>query len=81
MSHTDALLENDRAYAAAFTRGGLSHRPARPAAVVTCMDARIDVHRALGLEEGEVHVIRNAGGAVTRSAASSTTWPPGCSGR
>lgn len=65
MGHADALVENNRAYAAAFTKGGLSHRPSRPVAVVTCMDARIDVHRALGLQEGEVHVIRNAGGAVT----------------
>ncbi|HEY4025862.1 MAG TPA: carbonic anhydrase, partial [Candidatus Dormibacteraeota bacterium] len=42
-----------------------SHRPARPVAIVACMDARLDVHRVFGLEEGEVHVIRNAGGVVT----------------
>lgn len=65
MSHADQLLQNNRAYASRFAKGHLSHRPARPVAVVTCMDARLDVHRALGLEEGEVHVIRNAGGVVT----------------
>lgn len=65
MSHTDQLLLNNHAYAASFGKGYLSHRPARPVAIVTCMDARIDVHRALGLDEGDVHVIRNAGGVVT----------------
>ena len=65
MSHTDLLLLNNNTYAATFGKGYLSHRPSRPVAIVTCMDARIDVHRALGVEEGEVHVIRNAGGAVT----------------
>jgi carbonic anhydrase len=65
VSHADTLLMNNRAYARTFAKGHLSHRPARPVAVVTCMDARIDVHRALGLEEGEAHVIRNAGGVVT----------------
>jgi len=65
MSHADQLLENNRVYASRFAKGHLSHRPARPVAIVTCMDARLDVHRALGLEEGEAHVIRNAGGVVT----------------
>jgi len=65
MSSTDQLLQNNRAFAATFGKSYLSHRPSRPVAVVTCMDARIDVHRALGVEEGEVHVIRNAGGVVT----------------
>lgn len=52
-------------YASTFEKGALPHRPARGVAVVTCMDTRIDVHRMLGVEEGDVHVIRNAGGAVT----------------
>src|SRR5215472_16436816 len=65
MSNIDLLLLNNHPYAATFAKGYLSHRPSRPIAIVTCMDARIDVHRALGLEEGEVHVIRNAGGVVT----------------
>jgi carbonic anhydrase len=65
VSHAEQLLQNNRAYASKFAKGHLSHRPARPVAIVTCMDCRLDVHRALGLEEGEVHVIRNAGGVVT----------------
>ncbi len=65
MSQADQLLLNNRTYAQGFTKGYLSHRPARPVAIVTCMDARLDVHRALGLEEGDAHVIRNAGGVVT----------------
>jgi len=65
VSHADQLIANNRVYASKFARGHLSHRPARPVAIVTCMDCRLDVHRVLGLEEGEVHVIRNAGGVVT----------------
>jgi carbonic anhydrase len=65
VSHADQLLQNNRSYASNFAKGHLSHRPARPVAIVTCMDCRLDVHRALGLEEGEAHVIRNAGGVVT----------------
>jgi carbonic anhydrase len=65
MSQTDELIERNAAYAERFAKGHLGHRPRRPVAVVTCMDARVDVHRMLGLEEGDAHVIRNAGGAVT----------------
>ena len=65
MSDTDQLLANNRAHARSFDRGHLSHRPARRVAVVTCMDARIDVHRMLQIGEGDANVIRNAGGAVT----------------
>lgn len=65
MGNIDQLVLNNHAYASNFTGGFLSHRPARPVAIVTCMDARIDVHRAFGVKEGDVHVIRNAGGAVT----------------
>ena len=64
MSVTDRLLDNNRAYAEGF-----ASRPpataARKVAVVACMDARMDVYAILGLREGEAHVIRNAGGAVT----------------
>ncbi|KAL3494961.1 carbonic anhydrase [Aspergillus germanicus] len=52
-------------YAASFTKGGLVLPPQRKVAVVACMDARLDTARALGLEEGDAHVIRNAGGRVT----------------
>lgn len=65
MGYIDQLLLSNRAQATAFSKGYLSHRPNRPVAVVTCMDSRIDVHRMLGVEEGDVHVIRNAGGAVS----------------
>lgn len=65
MSQTDNLVQNNRFQATSFTKGYLSHRPTRQVAVVTCMDTRMDVHSILGVQEGEVHVIRNAGGAVT----------------
>jgi carbonic anhydrase len=48
------------------SRGELPGRPARAVAVVACMDARMDVYRILGLEPGDAHVIRNAGGVVTQ---------------
>lgn len=65
MSVTDQLVMNNRSVANMFSKGALSHRPAKAVAVVTCMDTRIDVHRMLAVEEGDLHVIRNAGGAVT----------------
>ncbi len=65
MSQIDELLENASAYAESFDGGGLPSAPARKVAVVTCMDARIDPYRLLGLSKGDAHVIRNAGGIVT----------------
>lgn len=65
MSVVDELLDHNRRYAAAFTDHGRSARPNLGVAVVTCMDARIDVHAMLGLRQGDAHVIRNAGGVVT----------------
>jgi carbonic anhydrase len=62
MSTIDELVQANEAYAATFDRGDLPLPPARRLAVVTCMDARILPSRALGLEEGDAHVIRNAGG-------------------
>ncbi len=64
MSVTDQLLENNEKYAASFN-GPLPLPPAKHIAVLACMDARINVYAVLGLEEGESHVIRNAGGIVT----------------
>ncbi|KAJ5716067.1 hypothetical protein N7493_007978 [Penicillium malachiteum] len=52
-------------YAASFKKGDLPLPPARKVAIVACMDARLDPARALGLEEGDAHVIRNAGGRVS----------------
>jgi carbonic anhydrase len=68
MSTTDELIENNAAYAAAFDKGELPMPPARKAVVLACMDARLDPARVLGLEEGDAHVIRNAGGVVTDDA-------------
>jgi carbonic anhydrase len=68
MSIIDELLENNRRYAQSFTKGQLPTPPAKKLAIVACMDARIDVHRILGLEEGDAHVIRNAGGVITEDA-------------
>ncbi len=65
MSATDELLTNARAYAKSFEKGDLPLPPAIPIAVVACMDARLNVYGLLGLNEGDAHVIRNAGGIVT----------------
>jgi carbonic anhydrase len=65
MTVTDELLSNNERYAADFSKGGLPPQPARKLAVVACMDARLDVHKILGLDEGDAHVIRNPGGVVT----------------
>ena len=62
MSSTDELLQANAEYARTFDRGDLPMPPARRLAIVTCMDARIVPSRAFGLEEGDAHVIRNAGG-------------------
>jgi carbonic anhydrase len=68
MSSTDDLLANNESYAASFDKGDLPLPPAKKLAIVACMDARLDVARALGLSEGDAHVIRNAGGVVTDDA-------------
>jgi carbonic anhydrase len=68
MSVTDQLIENNRQYAGSFDKGGLPMPPARKLAVLACMDARLDLHKMLGLAEGDAHVIRNAGGVVTDDA-------------
>jgi carbonic anhydrase len=65
MSVTDELLQNNAAYAESFDKGDLPLPPAKGVAVVACMDARLDVHKILGLEEGDAHIIRNAGGVIT----------------
>jgi carbonic anhydrase len=65
MSIRDEILSANARYAAGFDKGGLPMEPARRFAVVTCMDARLDPARFLGLEEGDAHVLRNAGGAVS----------------
>jgi carbonic anhydrase len=64
MSVTDELIQNNESYASGFSKGDLAMPPAKKTIVVTCMDARILPSRILGLEEGDAHVIRNAGGRV-----------------
>jgi carbonic anhydrase len=61
----DALVANNRAFAASLPEQHLDVRPRRGLAIVTCMDSRLDVFAALGLEHGEAHVLRNAGGVIT----------------
>jgi carbonic anhydrase len=73
MSVTEELLHNNVAYAESFEKGDLPLPPARGVAVVACMDARLDVHKILGLEEGDAHVIRNAGGVITDDEVRSLT--------
>jgi carbonic anhydrase len=65
MSATDELLANNERYAASFDKGDLPLPPAKKVAVVACMDARLHPYAILGLQEGDAHVIRNAGGVVT----------------
>ena len=65
MTVTDDLIRNAESYAATFERGDLPLPPAKQVAVLACMDARLNVYGLLGLQEGDAHVIRNAGGVVT----------------
>ena len=64
MTFTEEVLANNQRYAETFS-GPLPLPPSKHLAVVACMDARLNVYAALGLNEGEAHVIRNAGGVVT----------------
>jgi carbonic anhydrase len=68
MSVIDEFVHNNESYAHSFKKGDLPLPPAKKVAVVACMDARLDVAKVLGLQEGDAHVIRNAGGAVTDDA-------------
>ena len=61
------LAENAR-YAATFNRSALTAAPLRALAILTCMDARIDVEDALGLRVGDAHIVRNAGGLASADA-------------
>ena len=68
MSALDELLAANEGYAASFTKGDLPVPPARKVAVLTCMDARLDPEKFLGLEEGDAHLIRTAGGRASDDA-------------
>jgi carbonic anhydrase len=65
MSTTDDVLRNAKQYASSFDKADLPMPPGRKLAVVACMDARLIPTKVLGLQEGDAHVIRNAGGVVT----------------
>jgi carbonic anhydrase len=65
MTVTDELLKNNAEFARDFRKGDLPMPPGKGLAVVACMDARLNVYALLGLDEGQAHVIRNAGGVVT----------------
>ncbi|MFJ2433342.1 beta-class carbonic anhydrase [Streptomyces anulatus] len=70
---TDRLVELNAGYAKDFRDPGMDARPVLQVAVVACMDARLDLHAALGLELGDCHTIRNAGGVVTEDVIRSLT--------
>ncbi|MFJ6630284.1 beta-class carbonic anhydrase [Streptomyces sp. NPDC091376] len=70
---TERLIEANQRYASKFTDPGMDARPVLQVAVVACMDARLDLHAALGLELGDCHTIRNAGGVVTDDVIRSLT--------
>lgn len=73
MSATDELLQNNQAYTESFDKSDLPLPPAKGVAVVACMDARLNVYGMLGLQEGDAHVIRNAGGVITDDEIRSLT--------
>ena len=68
MSVVPELLAANERYAAGFAQGDLPSPPARRVAILTCMDARLDPAKFLGLAEGDAHVIRNAGGRASADA-------------
>jgi carbonic anhydrase len=68
MSELEGMLAANRRFTGGFTQGDAAMPPARKVAIVTCMDARIHPEQALGLEIGDAHMIRNAGGRVSDDA-------------
>jgi carbonic anhydrase len=65
MTFVDELLANNRRYAEGREPTHLDVEPSKQLAIVTCMDSRLDVFGALGLGDGEAHILRNAGGVIT----------------
>ena len=65
METIDELFANNRGFADSLPYKHLDVQPSRRLAIVTCMDSRLDVFAALGLADGEAHVLRNAGGVIT----------------
>jgi carbonic anhydrase len=68
MPHADEMLRVAGAHAKELAAPGLSPRPGRKVAVLSCMDTRIDLFAMLGLQRGDAHIIRNAGGLATDDA-------------
>jgi carbonic anhydrase len=68
MANADEMLAAAASRADELAADGLSSRPRRKVAVLACMDTRIDLYRLLGLDRGDAHIIRNAGGLVTDDA-------------
>jgi carbonic anhydrase len=73
MTVTDTLVDNSKRYEEGFDKGSLPLPPGKKIAVLACMDARLNPYGLLGLEEGDAHVIRNAGGVVDDDAIRSLT--------
>jgi carbonic anhydrase len=73
MTVTDTLIDNSKRYEQGFDKGDLPLPPGKKVAVLACMDARLNPYGLLGLEEGDAHVIRNAGGVVDDDAIRSLT--------
>ena len=69
----DRIVEANRQYATEFTDPGMNAQPVQRVAIVACMDARLDLHAALGLRLGDCHTIRNAGGVITDDVIRSLT--------
>ena len=65
MDVIDSLIDNNEAFAAGLPAQHLPIEPKRELVIVTCMDSRLDVFKALGLQEGDAHILRNAGGVIT----------------
>ena len=61
----DQLVKNNQRFAASLPELHVDVRPRRRLAIVACMDSRLDVFAALGLDSGDAHVLRNAGGVIT----------------
>jgi carbonic anhydrase len=61
----DELVRRNRDYASTFADGHIAVAPRRKLAIVACMDSRMDIFEILGLEHGDAHIIRNAGGVIT----------------
>jgi carbonic anhydrase len=68
MTNAEDMLAHARAGAEQLAAPGLSPTPRRGVAVLACMDARVDLFALLGLQRGDAHIIRNAGGLVTDDA-------------